>query len=185
VGIFTSGTSTYSTTNGIYAGTQSSNLSDRSFAARVPAGSNLLLTFSVTNNTGSTVPGLSLTFDQEQYQTSTATPNFINVLSNNGSGTTFDQVNLSGNTSNQELNAAGGDTVFATPLTASRSVSYNAAVPAGGSVSFQFSFVPGGSGNRPIHGIDNVVVSTIPEPGTIGLLALTTAGMMTLRRRRK
>jgi len=170
--------------NGLYAGTQTSNTADHGFDARVPVGTTLTLTYTVTNNTGAALSGLTIKFNEEQYQDATATPNNINLLSDNGGGA-FSQANLTGDINNNELQSGGTTTVYATPLTAARTASYNQSIPNGGSVQFQFAFVPGGGGNRPIFGIDDLqVTANVPEPASFGFL-LTGAAIGILGRRRR
>ena len=187
-GTFTGGSSAYNTNNGIYSGNQTSNTGDHALTARVPVGSSLLLTFAVTNNTGAPLSGLQFNFNIEQYQDAAATPNNINFLSDNGGGA-FDQSNLSGpGRSVQELSAGGTTNVYATPLTAAETVSYNRAVADGATVQFQWSWVPGGGGNRPIWGVDDLSVSgtaaPTPEPASAALLGLASAGLLARRKRR-
>ena len=130
-GIFTDGVSGYTTANGLYAGTESPVTTDTGFAARVPVGTNLMLTWSVMNNTGEALNGLSLSYTEVQYQDATATPNTITLTSDDGTGgPTFDATNLTGNTvpngtgiSFNELQATGTTTVF--PDSADRSTHGN------------------------------------------------------------
>jgi len=66
-GIFTDGVSGYTTANGLYAGTESPVTTDTGFAARVPVGTNLMLTWSVENNSGEALNGLSLSYTEVPY----------------------------------------------------------------------------------------------------------------------
>lgn len=179
-GFFTDGSSAYTTTNGLYAGTETPVTTDTGFAARVPVGNNLTLTWSVKNNTGQSLPGLSLSYTEVQYQDATATPNTISLTSDNGSGgVSFDSTHLMGNTvpngtgiSFNELQAGGTTTVYPDPLTELLTASYNQAIPNGATVEFQFTWTPGGGGNRPIFGITDLAITglvVVPEPSSIAL----------------
>jgi hypothetical protein len=182
-GIFTDGVSAYTTANGLYAGTQSSNTADNAFTARVPVGTNLTLTYSVKNSTGSTLPGLTIKYDIEQYQDATATPNTISIASDNGLGGAFDSTKMSGTISQNELAAGGTTTVYTTPLTVTDTATYNQAIPDGAIVQFQFTWTPGGGGNRPIFGVDNLAITgTVPEPTSLTLIGI--GGLLLSRRRR-
>jgi len=188
-GFFTDGTSAYSTVNGIYAGTQSSNTADNAFTARVPVSNTLTLTFAVKNNTGAPLSSLQFNFNVEQYQDAAATPNNINFLSDNGTGGAFDQTNITGpGKSVLEFNAGGTSTVYSTPTTVSETASYNQTIADGATVQFQWSWIPGGGGNRPIWGVDDLSVSgtaaPVPEPASAALLGLGGLGLLARRTRR-
>jgi hypothetical protein len=188
-GFFTDGSSAYSTVNGIYAGTQTSNTADNAFTARVPVSNTLTLTFAVTNNTGASLSNLQFSFNVEQYQDATATPNNINFLSDNGTGGAFDQNNITGSgKSVLEFSAGGTSTVYTTPTTVSETASYNQTIANGATVQFQWSWIPGGGGNRPIWGVDDLSVSgtaaPVPEPASAALLSLGGLGLLGRRARR-
>jgi hypothetical protein len=191
VGVFTDGVSAYTTANGLYAGTESPITTDTGFAARVPVGTNLMLTWSVENDTGAALNGLSLSYTEVQYQDAVATPNTISLASDDGNGgSTFDATNLTGNTSVNELSATGGGLVYATPETKALTATYNKSIANGATVQFQFTWTPGGGGNRPIFGITDLNITGItsvpvPEPSTVVLFLSAAAGLIVVGKRRR
>jgi hypothetical protein len=98
-------------------------------------------------------------------------------------GGTFDSTKLSGNISQNELAAGSTSTVYTTPLSVSETAFYNQAIPNGATVQFQFTWTPGGGGNRPIFGVDNLAITgNVPEPTGLALVGL--GGLLLARRRR-
>jgi len=197
-GIFTDGVSGYTTANGLYAGTESPVTTDTGFAARVPVGTNLMLTWSVENNSGEALNGLSLSYTEVQYQDATATPNTITLTSDDGTGgPIFDATNLTGNTvpngtgiSFNELQQTSTSTVFPDPLTEALTATYNQTIPNGATVQFQFKWTPGGGGNRPIFGITDLAITGIapapvPEPSSVALFLSAAAGLLVVVKRRR
>jgi len=169
--------------NGIYASAFNDAAVDRAFTGRVAGGSTLTLSFSVTNTTGSALSGLSFSFNEEQYQDgAVGTVGNIALLSNNGSGVTFNQTNLTGSINNAPLVTSGGGTLNPS-LSAARTATYTNTINAGSTVGFQFFYTASGSGARPVYGVDDLVVTAIPEPSTTALLGVSALGFAALTRR--
>ncbi len=177
----TSGISNYDTTPGWYALNDNGSLSDIAFGGRTDGGSagEGTLTVEVTNNTGMTIPGLSLSFQVEQYSGSLS-GNQLDVLASLDNST-FNTTNLSGDISTS-IPTGMGNTVFADPTITARSVGYDASIADGSSVFLQFFWNQTAGGQRPHFGIDDFSVQAVPEPSS-ALLGLIGAGLL-LRRRR-
>lgn len=177
----TSGTSAYDATTGWYALNDNNSLSDIAFGGRTNATDGEgTLTVEVVNNTGMTIPGLSLNFQVEQY-TDSKSGNQLDVLASLDNSA-FNTTNLTGDLSTNIPGDGTGNQVFSNPTITSASVGYDTSIANGDSVYLRFFWNQISGGNRPHFGIDDFSVQVVPEP-SVTLLGLLGIGLLFRRRR--
>lgn len=145
------------TANNCYAGRNSSSGSDYACIFKVAAATPATLTFSVANNTGSTINGFVITWNAEQYsQTARATTvDFTYRLGASAYGTT----NVSGTTLTTAT-TSGTDAVLATVSSTARSITITGISLSNlGTADFRFTVASGGSSGNNCHlGIDDFTI---------------------------
>ncbi len=173
---------TYNASTGWYSLNDNDSPLDFAFGARTNAtGGFGTLTFQVTNGTGAAISGITLGFDFKQFSTS-AGQSDLNVKGSID-GSTFNTATISGNTTTSVTTGGTADTVFANPIVAARSVSWNSPIADGATVSLRFEWQPVTGGSRPHFGVDNVTITPVPEPGVALLGAIGLLGFAAIRRR--
>lgn len=171
-----SNTAVYSNSNSFRA-LRDGLTSDLSLGVKESATRNFILL--LRNNTGVTVPAWNLAYDIEQYSKGGSASTFS--FSYSLDGTSFVTTNLTGATLVTADNATPIDVNLASVLSTSRNGVISESVANGGDIFFRWTYTHA-SGTSTHMGIDNIVVTAIPEPsaallGAFGALAL-------LRRRR-
>lgn len=147
-------------------------------------GSRYLL-FGFTNNTGSTLADLTLTFDLEKYRNGSR--DFDIGFASSTNGTTWTSYAAAG-----QHYTGGGSGAVNPPATTSKSITLTALnLTAGSSLYFYWSYTGvGGSNNAQAIGVDNVslAATAVPEPSTyaavLGSAALLAAWLQRRHHRR-
>lgn len=180
--VFTSGSSAYNSVTGWYALNDDGSTADIAIGGRTNAtGGDGSLTWSITNGSGGTLPGLTLSFNVEQYTGSDSGNDLTVTWSPDNS--TFGSTNLSGDTSYSipDTNASNG--LLNDPVVTPRTVYLNQPITNGSTVYLRFNWVPVSGGGRPHFGIDDVAVVGVPEPTLLASVGV--AGLLLLRRSRR
>lgn len=146
---------TYTNANSTHALRESASSTDVSFGGKVD-GSTYFLTFTVTNNTGSTINGFELNWDVEQYTRCTnATPVSFSYRLNSG---TYGLVNSSGSGTTSFTASTGTCGNTASILSSSKVLSITSITLLNGQ-SADFRFAIGNTTSNNAHvGIDNFTI---------------------------
>jgi hypothetical protein len=171
-----SNTGTYSNSNSFRA-LQNGSLSD--LALGVKDSATRTFTLWLKNNTGATVPTWNVAYDVEQYSKGSSATTFSFSYSTNG--TTFVTTGLSGAATVTANTSAPVDVNLASVISTSRTGVITQSIANTSDIYLRWTYTHIG-GTSPHMGIDNIVITAVPEPSTallggLGLLAL-------LRRRR-
>jgi hypothetical protein len=187
-GFFNPATQAYTNNNGLYALYYSStgDQSDRAFGTkRQPNGTPIPLAWSFTNQTGADISSFDVSWDVEQY-TQGGRPTKIDFDYNpNGAGPT--QAGIVGTTlttAQTGIPTSGANLPGGTPpgggppIITSRSVSISLATPLANGQSIDFRWITTGvepAGGNAHFAVDNLSVTALPEPTTLGIAGLLCA----------
>ncbi|MBN8567625.1 MAG: fibronectin type III domain-containing protein, partial [Flavobacteriales bacterium] len=128
--------------------------------------------FAFTNNTGSTVTSIDLTFDYEKYRTGTRAWDMTFFH-----GNTETNINTAATAGNQSYAADGANAVVNPPTTISKTVSLTGlSIPNGTTYYFRWRFAGnGGSTNSQGIGIDNISLTLTSAPSIVVPTVTTTS----------
>ena len=171
-----SNTGTYSDSNSVRAFRDASTLD---LALGVKDSANRQFVLSLRNATGATASSWAVAYDIEQYSKGASATVFSFSYSLNG--TTFITTNLTGAANVVGNNTAPVDANLASVISTARTGTITESIANGGDIFFRWTYDhQAGTSNH--MGIDNIVVTAIPEPSTALLGAF---GVLALLRRRR
>lgn len=160
----TSGTGvlTSSSTGGAYnfANGITASSTDRALGFLSSAGyvSPRYIILAITNNTGGTIAGVTVSFDYEKYRSGTNAAGCVMAVQTSTDGTNFSaDIASGGNTYGLDA----GNTVVNPPTTISKTVNINAGLANGQTFYIRWSYTVAGSSNAQGIGIDNVSITAV------------------------
>lgn len=145
---------------------QDGNTDDYAFGTKTAVVAHF--TLGLINNSGADFDGLTVAYNVEQYSVGTSGTTI--TFSYSTDGETFSTASLTGG--EEVLSQTGGTTSnLANVLQTARTANVGVTVAEGSSIWFRWTYTPLGASGNAHMGIDDVSVSAVPEPATVGVIA--------------